>query len=168
MTQPLDFSGAGRKQAAPPLPPRQPPGARRARSLTLAVGVLVVAAVLAVVAFDLYRSDSGSDADVARYCRLSGELDEVSARTGAASAPAAYDGTPEQIKAAVAEMGKGLGELRTVAPKAVRADVGVVTDALERAAAGNANAVKEPGFTASALRASLDRSTNCGGGSGGD
>lgn len=164
MTQPLDFSSGAKKPVVPPPNKARRGSTRKKRGLVLAVGILVVATLVAVVVLDVFGDDSGGEAGFARYCQLSADVYEVAQRTGAASAPGAYDGTTEALKAAALQLGDTLDELRSVAPAAVGADVDVMVDALEQAAGGDANAVKEGGFALSAERESRHRSQSCAGG----
>ena len=179
MSQFLDYSAGAHKsepppQKAPGRPPRRTPGrswkdrAPKKQGLVILLAAVLVAA--AVVVFILTSSDSGkaTAATSARYCDLASQLDQVSSSTGAGSAPGVYDGPPGKIKTAVAEMGATLQELRTVAPGPIRHDVGVVVDAMKRAAAGDTSGVKTPGFAKSRQRISSYRAGHCqsGGGSG--
>jgi hypothetical protein len=133
----------------------------------IVVVALAGAALLAVVVFDVFDG-GGEEQPIAgsRYCELARELDRVSRSTGAASSAGVYSGPPANARSAVDEMGGTLEELRSLAPKPVRADVVAVTDALRRAGSGDANAMSDPEVTAAAERVSRHRTASCSTGSG--
>lgn len=182
MSQPLDFSSGARKPVAPPPPnrkgsrrPSRPApagGAGKKRALILlALLVLVVGGgYLAFVVFDVFGRDDGrgTAAGDARFCQLVGQLDQVSLSTGAASSTGTYDGPPEKIKAALDQMGSALQDLRSVAPKPVSRDQGVVVDALKQAAGGNSSRVKAPDFTQASQRIHAYAGSHCPRSTGGD
>lgn len=140
----------------------------RRRPVVLVVLAVLAAAFVAVVVFDVFGDDSDNAApvEVARFCQLGDQLDQVSLFTGAASAPGVYDGPPEKIKAAVDQMGPALEELRSLAPKPVGGDVDAFTDAIKEAATGDPSAVTASGFAESVRRLSSYRTRNCGAGVG--
>jgi len=157
VSQPLDFSSGARKPAPPPQTGKRRPvgrsskgpgGKKRALVILLLIVLLVGGGYLAATAFNLFGLGSSEETLTRdnRYCQLLSQLDQVALSTGATSAGGSYDGPPEKVKAAVAEMGSALGELRSVAPSAVSRDQGIVVDALKKAAAGDPSRVSGPGF----------------------
>ena len=184
MSQFLDFSSGARKNEPPPpqkkapgRPPRRPSGRNPGRSwkdrvpkrqglLIIALAAAVVLAAVVVFKFTSHNSGKSAAAASARYCVLAGQFEQVSLRTGAASAPGVYDGPPQKMKIVVGQMGGTLQELRSVAPKAVRHDEGVVIDAVKRAAGGDLSRVKAPGFATTAKRVSTYPAQYCSAGAG--
>ena len=156
MSQPLDFSSGARKPTPPPQtgkkrpagPASKGPGGKKRALIILLLLVLLVGGYLAVTTFNLFGFGSSEETLTRdnRYCQLLSQLDQVALSTGAASAGGSFDGPPEKVKAAVAEMGSALGELRSVAPPEVSRDQGVVVDALRKAAAGDPSRVRAPDF----------------------
>jgi hypothetical protein len=168
MNQPLDFSSGARRTppATPPTSKGKRPGARRLLIILAAIALVGAAAFVAVKVLDV-GGDSDDDAlTLARYCQLATQLDQVSMATGAASAPGIYDGTPDEIKAALDQMGATTAELRSTAPGDVKGDIRSIVDALERAASGDSGVARSASFTEATKRLRSQRDANCSTGAG--
>lgn len=166
MNQPLDFSRSKKPVAAPPAPAQREPKGRRTAVVLAAAAAVLAIGYLAVTLFDRGKDPAKHAVETAQYCQLVLQLEQVSVATGAASAAGVYDGPPEKVKAAVDQMGGTLQQLGSLAPEAVQADVGEVTDALRRAAGGDAGALKKGGFTTALQRMNAHRTATCSAGAG--
>lgn len=99
---------------------------------------------------------------LAGYCEAAAALEAASLRTGAASSPGIFDGSPDAVVAVAGQAGPATAALRSLAPEPVRDDVASLADALAAAARGDHGAVREPAVAAAARRASQHHRSECG------
>lgn len=185
MTEPLDFTKAGRdKAAAAAAPPPQkapdrprrdgtsPSTLDRASKSKLLIALVVIAAVIIGVVFVVSRNKTSSTKtlamNAARYCQLSIQFDSAASGTGASSTPGMFDGPATAMAELLKQTGPTLSEMRSDAPSAVRSDVDTVVSAVEKAAKGDRSGVVAPTFAAAQQRLDTYQRTTCsaGGGSG--
>jgi hypothetical protein len=103
------------------------------------------AAVLATAVILAGCGDDGNKAvetqTVRRFCELSQQLEQAAVGAGAAPTPGSFGGSPEALGRLLAQMGPTLEEMKDSAPKEVRGDTSTLVDALEKAGAGDAEAL---------------------------
>jgi hypothetical protein len=98
---------------------------------------------------------------VARYCDLYRQFDELAATTRAATSPSEFDGTKDQIGNLLTQTGPTLDELQDTAPGAVNGDVRTVIGALRKAQSGDRSAIDSPSFRQALTKIGDDRAKNC-------
>jgi hypothetical protein len=160
MTEPLDFTSAGRQRAGQQTqPPPRPALKKQKRQKNLdpwwkSTKALVALAVIVVVVigFLVVRSRGGDSAKAAAQkqadsCQVSRQFDLVASTTGAASASGTFDGPPPAMAKFVSESKSIVSKMKSLAPATVQSDLDIVVAAASKAAQGDRSALDSPAFT---------------------